>query len=1546
MQVFIKGLDHKEWVDLSKYVSMPFTIIETADGTNNSCKITFRFPSDLPYFDVKKALKPKMQIKITEDKDNENYSNTYFFLTSDNNSVRLRKDVGDELKGIYEHIVNGISYFSLLDSRYLPNYTITQPKSRYFSSFRKSAKYTFEYNYKFSQDGFVKVLDEPESEYYNFQQSDDIYEFGYDLIESKPYLKISNDVDEKTFNVNISIDLAKTAATKTIFKQFNLIAKTLEIKPEVSPNHTTHGLQIKNTSELIFNFSVDYYNNNDEIIDSKPLVFKNNYSGGSVDIQQSIFVPQYITSLPTVEKQTYMINIDKNTNASYVVVSLNDIYARLERQRLSTIYTGAGDFIETRIDGYDDDILVKTFIENISFAVESSAYETAQEEKFTLLSEFVDKAIFDYNFNSRHKISLSDKARTSLDIPVKEGEWVDYTMKELLLRAFDYVNALPIMNDMNVIDIIEKGHSSIHLDLEQAQDKETQIIDLDYYDKIISNAKNLVSERDFVKERLVISSGESEFSQIEEKNAGFLLSNDIYFVSEAIIVTPPTFYIRVVTSEGNKDIYGNVLDEDNEIIVGRWDVTKRLFEKDIYESLPDARNDTLVRRQVSDNYTRGNTLFYKSGSNFVGGLGHQAPPMPEMNLLYESVNQAEYALIEILIILALEQAVDITTNPTPYLELHEFIDFELEITYVPFYKELTTKYVSNMTERIGLNWEKKVNVNERVISYNESAEKLKKEMERKGNVIESFTEKYESLVDTIPIFNEINDNLIVTTKAITVMNGYIDVDYTLQKNYILQNDDIRLPVEFERYNVPYEYVNREIFIENHLIFRKTVSLRYSNDPHAVNLDFINRMLKSQSELDQLEGLTYGKLRVDYDEKVSFLLMRMTKLEDRFSLVLAGKFLDNYTAGVQRYMSSLGEDRFYSQPLSYVKWNGKVDTIKRIDIGFNNYLDTRLEQIISGGAKSFDFKIFPQGVNASINVNLYSRDIEHLQLKDAREGISLNHTSFLTTEDQDIKWFSFKPPNKVAILNSNVELRDDLRFEDLDVTINNVGVSLNATYYPSHNNLFEIIGTIDSNHNNLYNIGIVLYREKDITRDGNVENELVGIIKEPYFKNNTQFEFYIISTRYGKLDRQEEIDQWQRHYAYLKNTLSSWSEVTDYYGMNDSVEEWAIVNKSISPTRLVLLESDVGSSLTTYDEVDDYYGMSDSVEGYVVVSEGVDSEFITVANVGNVLSAYDEVEDYYGINDSYEGYVETTVAIAQYNLGVSSIEGQLKVEFSVEDYYGLNDSVEEYVVPFSNLTNENIEQQNITSSLKLDYEVDDYYGLSDSYNGVVVTSSDLSVSSYGGVDVSNSLEIYEDVDDYYGLSDVVEELINTSSSITTTYHTITSVINQLQLDVVVTDGYGMNDSVDEDIVVSKSVSGDVYVSGGLSSSVVIDYEITDGYGLSDSVDEGVVVTKTISAAIEIPFSLSSPVVTTVTSNWCSEITIKVTNNNDVKVNVFGDGSFLDEINANSNKNFTFNHSLNPSKFGGTFTKTIKFVYQGHESSYNYSQVVSGICSPKI
>ena len=1111
-RIYIKHRYAVDYIDITKYAEMPIVMSQTVDGTFSSINLVLNTPKKVLTLDTSKVIPPKYIIKVSEVEqviDEIEHVNTFYFLTSDGNTAKRRKEVLDEndnilINSIYTHEIEANSLISILDNKGLPNYTITQPKNQYFSTYVRSVGMEFAIAQRFQQDGTsVKLIKGTEKELGSSNNDNNALSFGYDS--NKGHYVEFTEINETTLTTTFELEIAKSAPAKSEFKQLGFIPVKLDIKTMTGEIPIT---QTHNTSDFNITLNVERYDLNNNIVDNQISIETIQYNGSNVT---SKGYPLFITSLSVALPHETIININASESLSKVRVYISLGNIRKERNSIDD-----GLPLNTQIQGFDDNQFVKTYIERLVIKASTGAYNRELDEKKTTLLEFVEKGIFDYNFNSRHRVKLADDVKPLLDVVAKESEWGDYTLREFLERAFKYVGIVPILNSDYSITYSKVTNVSRFIDLDTVNDKEGEQISDDYFDKVTSTAKNLVSQEDFVTEILPLTSTDTEFSQITDLTGGFLTSNDIYFVSTGIIYAPNLsidFTTETINTNMGKPFH--------------WDITRRFFEQDIYDSFPNIRMDydpantgITPPRSYFGVLTRGNTISYKSGSNVISGIFNIAEDVQGYNfqlfngdfldnlwgnLGFATLNP-QYAIIELIIMLAFEVLQDplTATEPKPDVELKDIANYELQITYCPIFTEVTTKYVSNMKNRKALNWEKKLNLKDRTISYQNNEEVLRKEMEKKGNVKILYSDVNRSIAETIPVNSIVNDNLYVTSKKLIIHNKFVEVEYVLQENFILQNEDIRLNVEFERYAVPYEYVEREIMIENHMIFSQTELYQYFGESFAVDQAFILRTLlgKGIREIDKIDGALYSKQFIDSNP----YLMRVAKLESKFTMMLNGKFTDNYSAGSQRYEGA-NPNLLYNEPLRYTNGNGKFNIFNNFEIGFNNnaeVLRLQREEFLD-----YDVKMFPagtyKGYKAHLNVKLINMQETLALNKDARERISFTHTSYLETNNEsDIKFYSFKPITNIGLIQDpNIYLNDDLTLERINYVkfTSNFSLSLTETTPNS------FIVRITSQDANLFSNGIVLYNVDNNTQ------QLVGVIKNPVVTGD-YIEFYIYTTRYG------------------------------------------------------------------------------------------------------------------------------------------------------------------------------------------------------------------------------------------------------------------------------------------------------------------------------------------------------------------------------------------------------------------------------------------------
>ena len=140
------------WKDIPN-VEMPITIVDTFDETFDNGKISFIIQGNHSDFNELINITPKSYIMLSEtSEDSEiNELNTYYFTTTKVPNARLRKEVRDSLNAIttnslWQVEITGMELVKELEDTEMTNYTITQPKTQFFSRYSRFLVDRYTYN--------------------------------------------------------------------------------------------------------------------------------------------------------------------------------------------------------------------------------------------------------------------------------------------------------------------------------------------------------------------------------------------------------------------------------------------------------------------------------------------------------------------------------------------------------------------------------------------------------------------------------------------------------------------------------------------------------------------------------------------------------------------------------------------------------------------------------------------------------------------------------------------------------------------------------------------------------------------------------------------------------------------------------------------------------------------------------------------------------------------------------------------------------------------------------------------------------------------------------------------------------------------------------------------------------------------------------------------------------------------------------------------------------------------------------------------------------
>ena len=233
MKIYIRRSNSITWREITENVNLPITINDTVDGGYLTANLSCRFKKGFDYFDVTKPITPKWELKIVTGEENEEeLVNTFYFITTDQSSVKIREEILDEednvkVPAIYEHKISAKERLYLLEGKFMPDYSITQPKTQFFDAYKKSASVNYLLENDFTQNGNPIYLNQGIRSVVNERNNDDnTITFNYDNQKRQHYVELK-DVDKVSFDFNVEFDVAKTAPAYVKWKQGFLIIQRM-----------------------------------------------------------------------------------------------------------------------------------------------------------------------------------------------------------------------------------------------------------------------------------------------------------------------------------------------------------------------------------------------------------------------------------------------------------------------------------------------------------------------------------------------------------------------------------------------------------------------------------------------------------------------------------------------------------------------------------------------------------------------------------------------------------------------------------------------------------------------------------------------------------------------------------------------------------------------------------------------------------------------------------------------------------------------------------------------------------------------------------------------------------------------------------------------------------------------------------------------------------------------------------------------------------------------------------------------------------------------
>jgi len=1095
----------REWVEITPYIEQGITIDDSCDGTLDSGKFIFSVEegTTIGNLNIAEPIPARVPVRIVEylSEDEPNFVTQYIFETSDGAGVPLRTAQTDD-KGnvtyIYSHEVNLVELTKELEGKYPPNLSVRQPKNIYNTIYTRSDGWTFTYNGSalFADNtnraivasSYVNDATPQNNEtgvigVNNYTNGSIIINTEYDPITDLPTTGIA--VEDYTFNFGLR--LQATAPQLINIKVIFGIDDTRYVYPtsnENFPQPIGKG-HLFDRLPIYWTITARYYNRVGAVINTQTFTQETEYKGDGYIREASDTYNNLSVASNNVPPQRRTIILRRNANAAYVIITSTYRIPNLQ-MFVDNWGSGWGNFRDTNwVWGNVSDAnafrvgnnyassssgnnhwRVAFIPREYTVSISSSAIQESQLDSYRTLLDVATKALAEINLKQRTKYQFSDRlSKLMAQYKAPEATLQDYNLREILGKFGRIMEVIPILGDTDILDpnedplttisFIRPGENtdlSFNPDTAEYVNTEKSNTLEEYYDVISARMYNTISEDDWHTEENVLQATEIEYSQLTQENAGFVMSYPIYWLRQ--IYLKPTTALRIPFTYTNSNggtstgyIRGNNPDYGPDDSRQTWNISDRCFEEDIYNALPDVNYITREGR-LEGSLAKTNCVSYKSGETYIKNVGHLGPAIPDYDPPFTSATTIvpNLALVELCIVLAYSRYGASAEYPnfsianTLSTTINDLLNVVAVVSYTTL-NEFTYRNTSLDSRKVGKNIEHRANTQDKVSSYNDTTYYLRAEQNKQGNILITPTLIMPTIRSCLVTGVRVANNYIVTSRKLKIFNEYVEVSYELTKDFVMQNDNVKLDIEFERYAIPYDFVWREVLINTHVLLGYNVielankygddlgtlaSITASATPNTCHPVYIDSIVGYSNQPSE----AYGKATMDYfirpngvpiqDSRRGFIRFHLLKSANSISYI--GRFVDNYSAGNQVWYQS-GYN--YVQPFRYCDALGKT---RKLSLE----VFSRLDNIQLAKQPDADFATLrwqDRLLNASSPTEFSVGDD-----KDAREGYEFNITASLepTTPDILVYSASFQITHMATLSNDPSELNRLTQISDLEI----------------------------------------------------------------------------------------------------------------------------------------------------------------------------------------------------------------------------------------------------------------------------------------------------------------------------------------------------------------------------------------------------------------------------------------------------------------------------------------------------------------------------------
>lgn len=1160
----------RTWVDITSFVEQGISINDRCDGTLDSGKLVLTVNEQVVLGNLKlyEPIPPRIPLRISEyfNEDSVDPVVSYIFMTSDNSNVPLRtsqQDDAGEVIYIYSHEINFIELTKELENKYPPNTSVRQPKNLYNSIYQRGVGWAFnqETTVRYALGETAQFYGNSLSTYNVLNNENNVIQINHISNSSVKIVTLyaSDGVTPTTGialeDYNFTVDLWLQATAPQILNARGLLWDDYRL---VYPSNLGVNYYFCYGQLYIgMYFNIKYYNQAGTLIKevnetrevlwagdnvirayTNPITIPNNkvYSSNTTFTVTRLAGAAYVVVTPT-----YRIAGRTGTASSSYEMAM-DTSGPSYGQHIGR-WARTGDEVTSQENAYTTGVnknKVAYRLQELNFNIASSAIQEAQLDEYKTLYDVANKALQEVNLKQRKKYSFSRRLTFLLQSQkAPEMTLEGYNLREILSKFCRILEVLPVLGDSDILDADEDPLTTIscvkpgenYRDYAFEGDEyvgleKTNTLD-EYYDTISARLHNLISEDDYYTESVVIQAADIDFAQITQENAGFVTAYPIYWLRELVvkgIAIPFSYTDGTGVIRGNNPKYAP--DDERQT----WNLTDRCFEEDIYNALPDVNANTTAGR-MAGYLSKGNTISYKSGAPFIKNLGHQGPNIPQFEYPSTATTSvANLALIEACVVQAylLHGAggtfPDFSIAPSLNLTIADLLYVVADITFTPL-NEFTYRNTTMDSRKAGKVAEYRVNAQDKVSSFKDTTYYIRAEHLKQGNIIVSPTFVYPNIAACLLTGTKIKDNYIITTRKLKIFGEYVECSYEATKNYILQNDNIKLDIEFERYAIPYDFVRREVLVYTHVLLSFSAGVlrnKYEADSGArtpeTYAQYLDMVIGFATKPNQLYAQIILRYFVKTDgsaiqpDRVALLKLHLLRNKNQTSYI--GKFVDNYSAGNQTWYY---DGWNYAEPFRYCDALGKVRKLQVV-----LYRNTTVVPRLFPDATSAATSTVP--LISTVETSLIETKFLQGDDKDSREGYEFNITASVESDDDDIIVFDTTRTitHKWILSNDPDSLDHNTTLGDLRTTSTNAYPNPVASG-PGYTRAYTI--SLTPTFNATFEPGITpvaLINEDRVTK----EQTLVMILKSYPYTIRTDIQgqvppslycttLYAIATRYGK-----------------------------------------------------------------------------------------------------------------------------------------------------------------------------------------------------------------------------------------------------------------------------------------------------------------------------------------------------------------------------------------------------------------------------------------------